>query len=157
MNDTPLPKPARKLLTVGKVELVALPDLGIPFVRAKVDTGATTSALHAVRLHHFEQDGAEWVRFTVPKRTGRPAHRVEAPLVGLRKIKSSNGETQKRFVIKTPLVVGSKRFQAEVTLTNRSQMGFAMLLGRRALKSRFLVDVARSYAQGEGPTGKTEP
>ncbi|MBZ6377255.1 hypothetical protein B5C34_05845 [Pacificimonas flava] len=142
---------ARTLDTVGWAELVALPDLDIPFVRAKVDTGARTSALHAIRLHHFEKDGREWVRFTVPARKGRSKHRVEAPLAGIKKVRSSNGETQKRFVIRTRFVIGGKRFRAEVTLSNRSQMGYAMLVGRTALKNRFLVDVSHAYMQGDTP------
>lgn len=145
----------RPLDMVGWTERVAFPDLGIPFVRAKIDTGARTSALHAIRLHHFERDGREWVRFTVPERRDRPKARVEAPLAGLKKVRSSNGEMQKRFVIKTALVIGSKTFKAEVTLTNRSQMGYAMLVGRTALRKRFLVDVSKRYIQGGFPPEET--
>ena len=136
---------------VGWAEQVAFPDLGIPFIRAKIDTGARTSALHAVRLHHFEHEGADWVRFTVPARKGRPAARVEAPLAGVRRVRSSNGELQKRFLIRTRLIIGKKTFRADVTLTNRSQMGYAMLVGLTALRKRFLVDVSKSYMQGGGP------
>ncbi len=137
---------------VGWREYVGFPDLGIPFVRAKIDTGARTSALHATHLHHYEVDGEEWVRFTVPARAGRPAHRVEAPLAGVKKVTSSNGETQKRFYIHTKLKIGRRSFSAEVTLTNRRQMGYAMLVGRTALIRRFNVDVAKSWLQGGGPT-----
>ncbi|MGB3723329.1 MAG: RimK/LysX family protein [Pacificimonas sp.] len=136
---------------VGWREYVGFPDLGIPFVRAKIDTGARTSALHATRLHHYEVAGEEWVRFTVPARKNRPAIRAEAPLAGVKKVTSSNGETQKRFYIHTKLKIGTRIFSAEVTLTNRGQMGYAMLVGRTALVRRFHVDVAKSWVQGGGP------
>jgi hypothetical protein len=136
---------------VGWREYVAFPDLGIPFVRAKVDTGARTSSLHATRLHHYEVNGEDWVRFTVPARKGRPAHRVEAPLAGVKSVTSSNGETQKRFFVHTRLRIGEKTFSAEVTLSNRSQMGYAMLVGRTALLRRFNVDVSKSWLQGQRP------
>ena len=142
------------LLTIGHAEQVAFPELGVPFVRAKVDTGARTSALHATRLHHFDHEGAQWVRFSIPARVGRPAHRVEAPLVGVKQIRSSNGSVQKRFVIKTRFLLGKKSFIAEISLSNRSQMGYAMLLGRTALRRRFIVDVSQSYLLGGGPAPK---
>lgn len=138
----------RPLDMVGWRELVDFTDLGIVGVTAKIDTGAQTSALHAIRLHHFELDDRPWVRFTVPARRRRPTSRVEAPLIGVRKIRSSNGEMQKRFVIRTRLRIGQRSFRAEVTLTNRSQMGFAMLVGRSALARRFVVDAAKSFVQG---------
>lgn len=151
MSETDRNAPARPLPLVGRIEQVGFPALGIPFVRAKVDTGARTSALHAARMHHFEKDDRQWIRFTVPARRGRPAVRVETPLVGVKKVKSSNGQTQKRFVIKTMLEIGTQTFEAQVTLTNRAQMGYAMLLGRTALRRRYLVDVSKSYLQGGGP------
>ncbi|MGB7405225.1 MAG: RimK/LysX family protein [Pacificimonas sp.] len=140
------PRAARPL--VGWREYVAFPDLGIPFVRAKIDTGARTSSLHANRLHHYEVDGEDWIRFTVPERKGRPAIRVEAPLAGTKRVTSSNGETQTRFFIYTRLRIGDRTFPAEVTLSNRSRMDYAMLVGRTSLAKRFNVDVAKSWLQG---------
>ncbi|MBV7256047.1 ATP-dependent zinc protease [Pacificimonas sp. WHA3] len=137
---------------VGWREYVGFPDLDIPFVRAKIDTGARTSALHATNLHHYDVGGEDWVRFTVPARKGRPEHRVEAPLAGVKKVTSSNGEAQRRFYIHTKMKIGSRIFSAEVTLTNRGQMGYAMLVGRTALLRRYNVDVAKSWVQGGGPT-----
>ena len=135
----------------GWREWIALPELGIDFIKAKLDTGARTSALHAVRLVNLERDGAEWVRFTIHprQRSTKNSLRVELPVLEWRKITSSNGVRQKRPVIVTDISFFGQTWPIELTLTNRKNMGFRMLLGREALRQRLVVDSSRSYIGGK--------
>ena len=162
MGPTDEPPPPRPKPAVGWREWVDLPDLpvdaapggglpgGGPRVKAKVDTGARTSSLHAFDVERFERGNSEFVRFALHPRqkSTRGAVACEAELLDVRAVKSSNGEVQDRPVIVTHAVVCGKRFQLEVTLADRDAMGFRMLLGREALRGRFLVDPAASYLGG---------
>ena len=139
-------------LVVGWRELVSLPDLGLVGIPAKIDTGARTSSLHADVLDDFTRDGERFVRFAVDWDGER--HFCEAIHVDLRGITSSNGDTQERFVIKTPLRIGSLTFRAEISLADRSQMQFPMLIGRTALRRRLVVDSGHSWLQSPGIADK---
>jgi hypothetical protein len=141
------------LPVVGWREWVALPGLGIGRIKAKVDTGARSSALHALDLETVERDGGTWVRFTVLpiQRSHQGEVRVEAPLVDRRSVRSSSGRAEMRPVIRVDVEVGGLRFPVEMTLTRRDQMGFRMLLGRTAIRRRFVVDAGRSYLQKDTP------
>ena len=130
---------------MGWRELVDLPGIGLSGIPAKIDTGARTSSLHARVLEQFERDGKPYVRFAVD--WDDFAHEGEAVRVDWRGITSSIGETQRRFVIKTPLRIGSVEFRAELSLADRSDMKFPMLIGRTALRRRFVVDSGRSWLQ----------
>ena len=150
----PKPKPKPKQLpVVGWREWVSLPDLGVGTVRAKVDTGARTAALHAFGLETFERDGITYARFAVHPEHQQPGPAVvtEAPIVGERRIKSSSGTAEERLVIATKIAIGPHAFKAEITLTRRDEMGFPMLLGRQTIRKRFLVDPGRSYVLGTPP------
>ena len=139
MAERPLP------LVVGWRELVSLPELGLTGIPAKIDTGARTSSLYAHVLDDFVRDGERFVRFAVD--WGGERHFCEAIHVDLRGITSSNGDKQTRFVIKTPLTIGKLRFRAEISLADRSQMQFPMLIGRSALRRRMVVDSGHSWLQ----------
>ncbi len=134
---------------IGLREWVALPDLGVVGLRAKIDTGASTSALHATEIVEFERDGKRWVRFTAHLGTlVQRRHRCEAPLVAHKTIKSSNGQTQTRYVVRTLLALGSHVWPVEFTLTCRKNMRYRLLLGSRALvDGKWLIDPSRSYLQ----------
>jgi len=138
---------SRPLLTIGWREWLALPDLNVTDIKAKVDTGARTSALHALKIKVFERDDETWVSFKVhPSQDDSKTTIVtEARLLGYRNIRSSNGKTEHRPVILTTLELFGKRWPIELTLTRRSEMGFRMLLGRQAMKGRFVVDVSKSF------------
>ena len=134
-------------LIIGWREWIAIPDLGIESVKAKIDTGAKTSALHALHIKRFEKDGQPMVRFDVHplQRDAKLTITCEAPIVDERKVRSSNGQEASRPVIQVEIELHGKRFPIELTLTNRDEMGFRMLLGRQAFRKRFLVDVGTSY------------
>jgi hypothetical protein len=140
-----------RLPLVGWREWVTLasPEGGPFRVKAKVDTGARTSALHAEGVERFERHGALWLRFVVhPRQKSRTGERIlEAPLVDRRSVRSSSGQSEERPVVRLSMGVGLHRFEAEVTLTRRDSMGFRMLLGRTALRGRFLVAPGASYLQ----------
>ncbi len=137
----------RRLPRIGWREWVNLPDLGVKWIKAKVDTGAATSAVHADDVEVFKRRGKEWVRFVIhPKqRSTKRAVHTEAKLVEWRGIRSSNGQLERRPVIETTIRLGNVEWKAEVTLSNRDQMGFRMLLGRSSLHGNFLVDCSASF------------
>lgn len=139
------------LPVIGWREWVGLPDLGIKRIKAKVDTGARSSSLHALDLEMFDQDGTDWVRFTVNPVQNRTNRRVEvtARVLEVRSVRSSSGIAQLRPVIVTNVELLGVTWPVELTLANRCEMGFRMLLGREAFRSRFLIDAGRSYYGGK--------
>jgi hypothetical protein len=139
---------------LGWREWLSLPELGIVAVRAKVDTGARSSALHVLDQALFQRDGSEFVRFTLDTgRPGAPAQPAEAAVLDRRRVTDSGGHTTERIFIQTRLRLAGQEWLAEVNLTQRRNMLFPMLLGRTALAGRFLVDPASSFLQGEPPEG----
>lgn len=149
----------QRLLVVGWREWITLSSLDCPTpIKAKIDTGAATSALHASKLERFEIDGHPWVRFTVRPHQRRTsgATRVEAPVIDERQIRSSNGKSELRPVIETGISLGGQEWNVEFTLTRRNAMGFRILLGRRALRRRAVVDVSSSYRLGVPPSRDEE-
>ena len=136
---------------IGWREWVALPELGVVVIKAKIDTGARSSALHAFEIEPFDQDGQPWVRFQVHphQRDDQTVVTAIAPLLDCRAVRSSTGHAQLRPTILTPVRVGNVIWPIELTLTNRDVMGFRLLLGRQALRQRFWVDPARSYLQSQ--------
>ncbi len=134
-------------LVVGWREWVALPQFDIDAIKAKIDTGARTSAVHAFNISPFHKDGEDWVRFDVHpyQRNDEIYKTCGAEVVDYRWVTNSGGGREKRFVIVTMLYLGSNAWPIEVTLTDRDQMGFRMLLGRTAMERRLIVDPALSY------------
>lgn len=132
---------------IGWREWIQLPDLGVFEMKAKVDTGADNSSLHAYNLERFERDGTEYLRFEIhPKqRSRKPTIKCEAPLAMEKKVKNPGGRSELRPVIRTRLIVAGVELEALVNLTSRDEMGFRMLLGRRAVRSNFVIDPGRSY------------
>jgi ribosomal protein S6--L-glutamate ligase len=135
---------------IGWREWCALPDLQIPIVKAKIDTGARTSALHAFNIKPLIERGAPHVEFHVNPLQRNRAINITciAPIVDQRAVTNSGGISQQRYVIMTNLKFGDQQWEIELTLTNRDAMGFRMLLGREALRRRVLIDPASSFTQG---------
>jgi len=135
---------------LGWREWVSLPELGISFIKAKIDTGARTSALHAFDLHQIDDNGEPCVEFRLhPLQRNEAAQvNVRLPLLEVRTVRDSGGHEEQRCVVRTEIGFGDQRHNVEVTLTNRDNMGFRMLVGRTAMRGRFLVDPGRSYLLG---------
>lgn len=139
---------------IGWRELVGLPDLGLTPLRAKIDTGARTSALHARGLRFYERDGAEWVAFNAPRpgaphRPRRPAVPCEAPVIDRRAVRNTSGVPEERVIIRTRLALASCLFLIELSLADRSDMAFPLIVGRSAVRGHgFLVDSGRSWLAG---------
>lgn len=135
---------------VGWREWVGLHDLAIRSIKAKIDSGARSSCLHAFDIEPFERAGELWVRFEVHpiQRNDRLIKSCEARVFDRRRVRSSNGVASERFVIVTTLDLIGQRLPIELTLANRDAMGFRMLIGREAIRGRFLIDSGRSYLGG---------
>lgn len=135
---------------IGWREWVGLPELRLPLIKAKVDTGARTSTLHAFYVEAFRCGGEAFVRFGVHPLRGRSDVEVhcEAQILDRRVVSDSGGHKEQRYVIRTPLEVGGRTWPIEVTLTNREDMLFRMLLGRTAIAGRGVVDPLRSFVSG---------
>lgn len=139
-------------IVLGWREWVSLPAFGLARVRAKVDTGARTSALHVDWQEPFRREGVEWVRFGLhPGDTVAPQRAIEAPILDRRPVTDSGGHVGERIFIRTRMQLGGLVFDAEINLTSRRAMRFPMLLGRTALVGRFAVDPSRSFVLGEPP------
>ena len=141
----------RQLPVIGWREWVVLPEFGIRRIKAKVDTGARSSAIHAIHVKEFERNGQLWVRFQVHpmQRSTKVVNTAEAIVIDRRAIRSSSGKATIRPVIKTTVKILGVEFDVELTLANRDEMGFRMLLGREAFRNRFLIDPGNSYFGGK--------
>ncbi len=145
------------LIALGWRERVALPQFGIARLKAKLDTGARSSALHVETLESFLCDGAVWLRFTV--RAGRHAADAvtcEAPALDRRMVTDTGGRRTQRWFIRSAILLAGQCFEADINLTDRRHMLFPMLLGRSAMQGRFVVDPARAYTQPRWPAPATD-
>ena len=149
------PKP----VTLGWREWVALPNLGLDRIKAKVDTGARTSALHAFELRTFTDRGARRVEFKMHpnQRDAETVVVCTADIKDERVVRDSGGHKEKRWVIETPVTIGGDTWPIELTLTSRDDMLFRMLLGRTAIKGRAVVDPSRSYLIGRQDSNLKRP
>lgn len=135
----------------GWREWIALPEIGVSWLKAKIDTGAQTSALHATHVEEFTRDNEEWVRFTVHpwQDSELDAVTVERPVHDRRTVRSSSGHAQDRLVVHMDVSLCGRTIPAEVTLTSREEMVFRMLIGREVLRQGFVVDSAAEYVGGK--------
>lgn len=143
-------------LIVGSEEWCALPELGIPAVKARVDSGAKTSSLHAFNIRGFSRDHDQWVSFELHpiQHNRRTTVKCEAPVADKRLVKNTSGISEKRYVIRTMLHLAGESWEIEITLSNRDSMGYRMLLGREAMNDRILVDPSRKLMCGSLSRGQ---
>jgi hypothetical protein len=143
-------KSTKPPVLIGWREWAGFPDLGVKTIIAKMDTGAKSSAIHAFNIDEVEIDGKRFVEFCLhpAQRKNTPEIFCQAPVMGQRTIRSSNGQTEKRYVIQTRLKLGRRVWKIELTLTNREAMDYRLLLGRDAVRRRFIVDPNASYLLG---------
>ncbi|MEO8515158.1 MAG: 30S ribosomal protein S6--L-glutamate ligase [Flavobacterium sp.] len=141
---------------IGSEEWCSFPEINIPIIKARVDSGAKTSALHAVNIAPFVRDNENWVKFDINpiQNNTKAVKHCEAKLIDKRVVKSSSGYREQRYVIQTQLKIGEDTWMIEMTLTNRDSMGFRMLLGREAMSGRVLVDPEQKYLLGQ-PSAET--
>lgn len=147
-------EPSYSSTIAGWREWVGLPGIGIPWIKAKLDTGARSSALHAFNVEEFVgADGVDHVRFHVRpwQHTDAGAITVECPVHDRRSVRSSSGHSEERIVVLIDVQMFGRTITAETTLSNRDQMGFRMLIGREALRQGFLVDSGGSFLAGRAP------
>lgn len=137
-------------ILIGWREWASMPELNIPFIKVKVDTGAKTSALHAYNIEILHKNGKEYAKFIVHplQRNDTIARYCEAEIVDKRNVKSSNGYSEERLVIRTPIKIGNNSWNIDITLTKRDIMKHRMLLGRTAMKN-LIIDPSRTYCQGK--------
>jgi len=134
-------------MVIGNLENCDLPGLGIFDLQVRIDTGAKTSSLHVDNLSRYQKSGKPWVKFVIHSNIHNVEDVVEctAPLHDVRRIKSSNGASEERYVIKTAVHLGNKSWSIEITLTDRSDMSYLMLLGREAMKDKVLIDPSATF------------
>ena len=145
--------PENKII-LGSEEWCSFPEIGIPAIKARVDSGAKTSALHAINIAPFVKDDINWVKFDINpiQNNLKTVIHCEALLIDKRIVKSSSGFREQRYVIQTNINIGNETWSIEMTLTNRDSMGFRMLLGREAMSGRILVDPEQKYLLGQPTT-----
>jgi len=142
---------SKQLPLIGWREVVALPQLNIPAIKAKIDTGARSSALHAYHIEHYTEAGVAMIRFWVHpyQKNTCDSIQAQAQLLEMRKVRNSGGVAQLRPAIETVVKLGEREWSIELTLTNRDVMGFRMLLGRQAVRNHFLIDPGHSFLQSQ--------
>lgn len=146
----------RNLKIIGRLESVDFPEWDLYDIDAKIDTGAYTSSLHCHHIQSFKKDGEEYVKFNLLD----PSHETyndklfKLPIHRKKMVKSSNGETEERFVVKTRIKIFERLFTAELSLTDRSEMRYPVLIGRKLLNGRFLVDASQKYLSKETEKSK---
>ncbi|MDH5721698.1 MAG: 30S ribosomal protein S6--L-glutamate ligase [Alphaproteobacteria bacterium] len=140
-----------KKVIIGKEEWCSLPELGLPAIKARIDSGAKTSSLHAFNINTFEKDGKNYAHFDIHPVQGnrKIIQSCRGLVVDKRAVKSSSGDKERRLVIRTPVILGEQSWDIEITLTNRDSMGYRMLIGREAMAGRALIDPNASFCLGE--------
>ena len=150
--------PDNKKIIIGSEEWCAFPDLALPAIKARIDSGAKTSSIHAFNIHAFRKGGQSWVSFEVHplQHNRKTVIRCERPVIDRRAVKSSSGLSETRYVVSANLKLGEEQWEIELTLANRDSMGYRMLLGREAMANRLVIDPSRSFCLGDLETHQAQ-
>jgi hypothetical protein len=140
--------PVTEMTEIGWCELVDIPSLGLNKIHAKMDSGAATSSIHATRVKPFEKDDRQWVEFSFHPSAKDHIRRLQAPVVEMRNVRSSNGKQQLRYVIEAQFSLGNISWKGQLTLANRGSMAFPVLIGRRGLRRGFVVNSKKKWILG---------
>ena len=145
-----------KLHTIGRVEQVNLPDWNMEGIEAKIDTGAYSSSLHCHHIEEFEKEGVSFIRFNLldPEHPAYNDQVLELPIFDRRDVKSSNGQSETRFFVQTSIVMFNSIYKIELSLADRSVMKYPLLIGRKFLKKKFIVDVSQKYLSQKEEQGE---
>jgi hypothetical protein len=143
----------KQIRLIGRREYVSFPLLGIYHVEAKIDTGAYTCSMHCEEINLLNEKGGAVLYFTILESPGGPKKEFRFTLFSTKKIKNSFGEMEERYIIRTPIKIGRKKIRASISLSNRDNMRYPVLVGRKPLKGRFLIDVNKLHTGG--PVAKT--
>lgn len=148
-------EPDHSSTIAGWREWASLPEIDVAWIKVKLDTGARSSSLHAFDVEEFERDGEPWVRYGVRpwQNSDDDGVVVESRVHDRRIVRSSSGHSEERIVVLLDIVLLGREMRAEVTLSNRDEMGFRMLIGREALRNGFLVAAGESFLGGRAPRG----
>lgn len=132
---------------VGSVEVCALPDIGIDSIEARIDTGAKISSLHADNLEEFMRENEQWLRYEIHPNVHNvdDVVKCESKIIRKPQVKSSNGQSERRYLVKTTLILGKQQWEIDLTLTDRALMKYPMLLGREGMGDKVLVDPSVSF------------
>ena len=143
----------KSLMVIGWHECISLPDLRLTDFAVKVDTGAKTTALHAVDIETFYEGAQKWVRFRSPEVDGVPSRLLQFPVFTKRAITNTSGKPETRIVIRTPMIIAGRKWKIDISLTDRGNMRFPLILGRRALRHHNIaVHPGKSYLVSSKPT-----
>ena len=140
-------KKETRLEVIGRLERIDFPDWDLFDIDAKIDTGAYTSSLHCHHIEPFKKEGKPYIKFNLLD----PSHNIyndklfKLPIYDTKMIKSSNGETEERFIIKTTIHILGRSYEVELSLTDRSEMKYPVLIGRKLISGNFIVDVSKKY------------
>ena len=134
-------------ILIGRLERIDLPSLSLNNLEAKIDTGAYTSSLHCHKIELFEKDGKEWVKFNVldPDHPEYEETVYESPIYKVKSVKSSNAQIEERVIIQEKITLSNIERKIELSLTDRSEMKYPLLIGRKFLKGNFIVDVSKKF------------
>jgi len=135
----------REIQTIGRIDKIDIPEFGLTDIPAKIDTGANRSSIHCSEIRHHRDNGVDEITFHIPLDSSHGTNTFHATSFFKKKIKSSSGHVEDRYIIRTSIILFGRKIKTSFSLTDRTEMKYPVLLGRKLMKSRFIVDVSQEY------------